>query len=77
VKSSSTAHDHLIDQTVELWQPRSRRALSREDARQMVENVTGFFVVLAEWSRAEATPSAKDQEDESDTRNHDEVSHEG
>jgi hypothetical protein len=27
--------------------------LSREDARQIAENVTGFFAILGEWSRAE------------------------
>jgi hypothetical protein len=26
--------------------------LSCEDARQIAENLTGFFSVLAEWSRA-------------------------
>jgi hypothetical protein len=24
-----------------------------EDARQIAENITGFFTILAEWSRAE------------------------
>ena len=36
-----------------MWQPRLGRDLSREDARQIIENVTGFFAILAEWSRAE------------------------
>jgi hypothetical protein len=27
--------------------------LSREDARQIAKNLTGFFTILAEWSRAE------------------------
>ncbi len=38
---------------IETWQQRLDRDLSREDARQIVENVTGFFSILAEWSRAE------------------------
>ena len=38
---------------IETWQPRLDRDLSREDARQIVENVTGFFSILAEWSRPE------------------------
>jgi hypothetical protein len=33
---------------------------SREDARQMSENITGFFSVLAEWSRAELPAPAND-----------------
>ena len=53
VKSSNAANDNLIDRTIETWQPRLDRDLSPEDARQIVENVTGFFSVLAEWAQAE------------------------
>jgi hypothetical protein len=38
----SAANDNLIDRTVAVWRPRSRRKLRREDARQIVENVSGF-----------------------------------
>jgi hypothetical protein len=38
----------------------SDRKLSREDARQIAENVTGFFSILAEWSRAERPFPAND-----------------
>jgi len=37
--------DNLIRRTREVWQPRLGRSLSREDARQIVENMTGFFSV--------------------------------
>jgi len=53
VKPSNAENDNLIDRTIETWQPRAERDLSREDVRQIVENVTGFFSILAEWSRAE------------------------
>lgn len=52
----------FIDQTLEVWQPRTSRALTREDARQIAENVTGFFRILLEWEAAEgraATPTAE------------------
>jgi hypothetical protein len=52
VKPSDAANDNLINRTIALWQPRLRRALSREDARQIAENVTGFFSILHEWSSA-------------------------
>ena len=56
VKPSHAANDNLKDEltgrTREVWQPRLGRDLSREDARQIAENVTGFFSILAEWSRA-------------------------
>lgn len=76
VKPSSAANDNLIDRTIELWQPRLRRELNPEDARQIVENVTGFFSILAEWSRGEATTPANDIGDQTDHSNTGEVRHE-
>jgi hypothetical protein len=67
VESSSAANEILIDRTVELWQRRGWRDLSREDARQIVENVTGFFAVLAEWSRAEMPTAGNTTVDSSGT----------
>jgi hypothetical protein len=60
VKLSSAANDNLIERTRQVWQPRLRRDLSREDARQIAANVMGFFSVLAEWSRAELSAPAND-----------------
>ena len=42
-----------IARTRQVWQPRLRRDLTDEDSRQIMQNLTGFFGVLAEWSRAE------------------------
>ncbi len=53
MKPSHAANDNMIDRTREVWRPRLGRGLSREDAREIAENVTGFFSILAEWSRAE------------------------
>jgi hypothetical protein len=60
MKSSHAANDNLIERTRQVWQPRLGRDLSREDARQIVENVTGFFALLAEWSRAEMPSRTND-----------------
>ena len=60
MKPSNAENDNLIDRTIETWQSRHDRDLSREDARQIVENVTGFFSILAEWSRAELAEPAND-----------------
>ena len=60
MKQLNAANDNLIDRTIETWQPRVDLALSHEDARQIVENVTGFFSILAEWSRAEIPVPAND-----------------
>ena len=60
MKPSNAANDNLIDRTREVWQPRLDRNLSREDARQIAENVTGFFSILVEWSGAEKPIPAND-----------------
>jgi hypothetical protein len=60
VKSLHAANDNLIDRTRRVWQPRLGRDLNREDARQIAENVTGFFALLAKWSRAETPSPAND-----------------
>ena len=52
--------DDLIQRTRQFWQPRLARDLSGEDARQIAANVTGFFSILAEWSRAEIPSPAND-----------------
>jgi hypothetical protein len=49
----SPANDNLIEQTRRLWRSRLGRDVSCEAARQIAENATGFFAVLAEWSNAE------------------------
>ncbi len=49
-----------IARTREIWQPRTGRNLTDEDARQILHNATGFFGVLAEWRRAEILAAAND-----------------
>jgi hypothetical protein len=66
------ANDNLIDRTRTVWQPRLGRDLTREDARQITQNVTGLFGILAEWSRAEKLAAANDAA----TPNNGEVRHE-
>jgi len=65
VPPHNTAHDEffadaahsqagdLIDQTIAIWQPRTERRLTREDGREIIENITGFFTILQEWERKE------------------------
>jgi len=45
--------NQLIDRTLEFWQTRTSHTLTREDAREIVENITGFFRILREWEVAE------------------------
>jgi hypothetical protein len=62
MKPPYAANVNLIDRTRKVWQPRIGRNLTNEDARQISENVTGFFAILAEWSRLEVPMPANDAE---------------
>ena len=75
MKEPSAANDNLIDRTIALWQPRLGRELSREDARQIAENVTGFFSILHEWSRVSMPVPDNDNREPSVTRDSDEARH--
>ncbi len=48
----------LTEHTIAVWQPRIRRRLSKEDAREITENITGFFAILTEWSHKEGREHA-------------------
>jgi hypothetical protein len=52
-RANGNREDELFWRTCKVWQPCLGRDLSREDSRQIVENITGFFCILAEWSQAE------------------------
>ena len=58
--SQREAESQLLDRTLDIWQPRAKRALTHEDARQIVANFTGFFQVLSEWKAAELRGEQKD-----------------
>lgn len=49
-----------IARTRQIWQPRLGCDLTDDDTFQIMHNVTGFFGVLAEWSRAERLVAAND-----------------
>jgi hypothetical protein len=49
---NATKEDYIA-QTIALWEPRAGRQLTHEDAREIIENVSGFFRILHEWDQAE------------------------
>jgi len=53
----------LIAHTKEVWQQRAARSLSDEDAREIAENVTGFFRLLLEWEASEKEQTACEADD--------------
>ena len=58
--ANDNLNDDQIERTREVWQPRVGRDLNRDEAKQIAANVTGFFSILAEWSRAELPVPAND-----------------
>jgi hypothetical protein len=49
MKPSPSTNDDLIERTRRLWGSRLARDVNYEAARQIFEDVTGFFAVLADW----------------------------
>lgn len=41
----------LLDETKRLWSKRYGRAISDEEAREIIQNVTGYFQVVFRWLR--------------------------
>jgi hypothetical protein len=64
MKRLDAANDHELERQIartrQVWQPRMGHHLTDRDARQILRNATGFFSVLAEWSRAERRAAAND-----------------
>lgn len=44
---------NFLDETVEFWALRTRKLMSREQAREATDNVVGFVKTLARWEKAE------------------------
>jgi hypothetical protein len=55
----------FLEQTVDFWQPRTSQKLTREEGRQIIENVTAFFQILLEWETAELKSATAAAEQES------------
>ena len=49
----------LLKKTVNTWQPRYQKKLTSEDARGIIENMTGFFNTLQEWEQSNCLKSAE------------------
>jgi hypothetical protein len=43
----------LIEKTISILECQTGSAISEEDARQAIENISGFFRVLQDWAEAE------------------------
>ena len=44
----SVYSQEFLQKTIDHWQPRSKKKLTLEDAREIADNMAEFFLVLAE-----------------------------
>jgi len=58
VDVNAREREGLTERTLALMQPRSKRVLSREDAREIVANFSGFFQLLREWAAKDQDPAS-------------------
>jgi hypothetical protein len=45
----------FIEKTVKVWQPRTQKKLTSEDAIAIIRNMTSFVELLLEWEKTENT----------------------
>ncbi len=62
------ATSELINHTTRFWQKRNGAPVSSEEARQMVENASGFFTLLGQWAAAERHPKTGYFTDDEESR---------
>jgi hypothetical protein len=47
-----------VESTIVFWQPRISKAMTAEDARQINENIAGYFSLLAAWDADRSSTEA-------------------
>ena len=53
--------DAHLEKIRKVWQARTKRVLSKEDARQINENLVGFFTTLLRWDAEEREKASRGQ----------------
>ncbi len=64
-QEKQAGQDDGLEETLQVWEPIAGRKLTREDARQIRENLVGYFQLLIEWDAAE---KARQEEGEIEDR---------
>jgi hypothetical protein len=59
---------HFIERTLKVWQPRTVKVLTAEQARQIAENTTGFFNLLVRWEAEEQNNNRRGINNRTDTK---------
>lgn len=63
IRVQALPDDALLDYTLEVFQPHSAQRLTRADAGEIVQDVSAFLSLLAEWDREAraAEPESKNE----------------
>ena len=59
IPPSHEPDDESLDRTLAVFQPRTKRRLTREDAREIQRNLSGCMAVLQDWHRRRQLAAAK------------------
>ncbi|WP_257554523.1 hypothetical protein [Sphingobium sp. CFD-2] len=59
VRHSRRFSDEIVEKARKVFQKRTSRKLTNEDARQILENLTGYFRVLHDWERTQRKREAE------------------
>ncbi len=43
--------ESFLKRTIDFWEPCAEEKLTSEDAKGIIENIAGFFEILAEWEQ--------------------------
>ena len=54
MKVKKPANDNAVERARLVWERRLEKRSADEDLRELSANITGFFSILAEWSRNES-----------------------
>lgn len=52
--------EDFIQETIDFWEKRTDKKFTREDARQMIENVAGYFNLLMELDNKQKSSNSGD-----------------
>jgi hypothetical protein len=54
------ADRRFIEKTIKVWQPRTQKKLTSEDAAVIIRHMTSFVELLLEWEKIENTWSEEE-----------------
>ena len=60
--AASNPHSELrqsqVEEAIAFWEPLAGRSVGREEAREIIDNMTTYFKILIEWDAADRRAAA-------------------